>query len=54
MISAHPSGQIFADLVICPYRFMGKESILSLLTHLQPEMSMKNGQIPPDSLTHPS
>ncbi len=25
--------------------------ILSLLTHFQPEMSMKNGQIPPNSLT---
>ena len=23
-------------------------------THLHPEMSMKNGQIPPDSLTRPS
>ncbi len=67
MISAHPGGQIFADLLICPkaYCFMDKEVlptvrvsgktytcyILSLLTHLQPEMSMKNGQIPPDSLT---
>ncbi len=27
--------------------------ILSLLTHLQPEMSKKNGQITPDSLIYP-
>ena len=25
MIFAHPSGQIFAELVICPYCFMDKE-----------------------------
>ncbi len=25
MLSAHPIGQIFADLVICPYRFVGEE-----------------------------
>ncbi len=29
MISAHPNGQIFADLVICPYYFMCEESIFS-------------------------
>ena len=48
MISDHPSGQIFADLVIGPYCFRGKKVlptvrvsgktyILSLLTNLQPE-----------------
>ncbi len=31
-----------------------KRHILSLLTHLEPEISMKNGLIPPDSLTCPS
>ena len=25
MMSAHPNGQIFADLVTCPYCFMGEE-----------------------------
>ncbi len=27
MISAHPTGQIFVDIVICPYCSMGEESI---------------------------
>ncbi len=27
MMSAHPTGQIFVDLVICPYYSMGEESI---------------------------
>ena len=27
MVSAHHSGPIFADLVTCPYYFMGEESI---------------------------
>ena len=26
-VSGHPKGQIYADLVICPYCFMGEESI---------------------------
>ena len=29
MISAHLNGQIFADLGICPYCFMGEESTFS-------------------------
>ncbi len=29
MISAHNNGQIFADVVICPYCFMGEESLFS-------------------------
>ncbi len=42
---------VFAIFTHC---FMSKETyILSVLTHLQPEMSMKNGQIPPDSMTCP-
>ncbi len=33
MISAHPIGQIFADLVIVSYCFMGEESIwMSVIT----------------------
>ncbi len=39
MISAHPTGQIFVDLVICPYCSMGEEC--------------NDGQIPPESLTGP-
>ena len=34
-------------------RALGKTYILSLLTHLQPEISLKNGQIPSDSMTRP-
>ena len=50
MISAHASGQIFADLVICPYCFMSKESIhvecyiFSPLTLLLPKFAFKIGR----------
>ena len=55
MISAHPNGQIFLDLVICPYCSMGEESIhiVQLLTPLSLKVAYKNGQITPDSMTHP-
>ncbi len=29
MISAHPTGQIFVDLMISPYCSMGEESIIN-------------------------
>ncbi len=59
MVSAHPNGQIFADSLICPYYFMGEESIhviyiMLLLTHLGPKVIYKNGQIPLNTVTGPS
>ncbi len=32
---------------------MAEDLYFIIINHLQPEMSMKNGQIPPDSLTRP-
>ncbi len=48
-------GQIFVDFVICPYCSLGEEStyILPLLTPLLLKFRMKDGHIPPDSLTCP-
>ncbi len=43
----------FKMLVLPSARVLGKTCILSILTHLQPEMSMKNRQIPRDFLTCP-
>ena len=34
MVSAHPNGQIFADLMTCPYCFMSEESINRYLVYL--------------------
>ena len=61
MISAHLNRQIFADIAIgsSPYYSMGEDCsphtrFFPLLTHLDLTMRISDGQIPPDSMTHPS
>ena len=39
--------------ILTGVKFSEKTHIFSLLTHLLPKIGVKNGQIPPDSLTHP-
>ena len=66
MISAHTRGHILTNVdthpcyhlckvlqVLPTVRVSGMTYILSLLTHLQPEMSIKSGQIPPNTVTLP-
>ena len=54
MISAHLNRQIFANVGICPYCFLGEEGhIFQTLTPVMPKMRISNGQIPPNTVTPP-
>ena len=53
MVSAHLNGQIFASIGICPYCLMSEEGTHMGIAPSGLKVWEKNGQIPPNTVTHP-